>query len=160
MIAVFESLVVKNVRIISKIVLKNCNIRQTWIINFHCKLVGYDFWQPQAEVEYKIYQNSLIKNDILFKTWITNTLVMFFFMATDLCWNLLWITGSFTAYFGLFISIRHALNHDEVSRQAHIEKPNRFSGKCHPLYIVIFQSTIKEWIFIPCMHLIEWPIDL
>lgn len=76
-------------------------------------------------------------------------------MATDLCRNLFVNYGKFTAYFGLFISIRHALNNDEVSRQAHIEKSNRFSGKCHPLYIVIFQSTIKEWIFILCMHLIE-----
>lgn len=82
--------------------------------------------------------------------------VMFFFMATDLCWNRLWITGSFTAYFGLFISIRDALNYDEVSRQAHIEKSNQFSGKCHPIY---YLSKYHKGMDLHFMHAFDWVTD-
>lgn len=77
-------------------------------------------------------------------------------MATDLCWNLLWITGSFTAYFGLFISIRHALNNDEMSRQAHIEKSNQFSGKCHPIY---YLSKYHKGMDLHFMHAFDWVTD-
>lgn len=82
--------------------------------------------------------------------------VMFFFMATDLCWNRLWITRSFTAYFGLFISIRHALNNDEMSRQAHIEKSNQFSGKCQPIY---YLSKYHKGMDLHFMHAFDWVTD-